>query len=92
MAYLPHILVTGAGGFIGHPLVKRLVETGHVVRAVDLKLPDYQPSPAQSFELLDLRRVLDWIPQIPLERGLEITDHWVHAQLAAQGRVPERIA
>jgi GDP-D-mannose 3',5'-epimerase len=35
------ILVTGASGFIGHWLVKQLVEDGHFVRAVDIKRPEY---------------------------------------------------
>lgn len=50
------ILVTGAGGFIGHHLTKYLVERGYWVRGVDIKYPEYEPSPAQEFELLDLRR------------------------------------
>jgi D-arabinose 1-dehydrogenase-like Zn-dependent alcohol dehydrogenase len=33
------VLVTGAGGFIGHHLVKRLKAEGHWVRGVDLKYP-----------------------------------------------------
>jgi nucleoside-diphosphate-sugar epimerase len=37
----PHILVTGAGGFIGGHLVKSMVEQGHKVRAVDKK-PQWQ--------------------------------------------------
>ena len=37
----------------------------------------------------NLRRVLDWVPQMPLERGLEITYHWIPAQLEAQNRVPQ---
>ena len=45
------ILVTGAGGFIGHHLVKRLVADGHFVRGVDVKLPEFEPSVAQ--DLLD---------------------------------------
>jgi GDP-D-mannose 3',5'-epimerase len=49
-------VVTGAGGFIGHHLVKRLKLEGHWVRGVDLKYPEYEPSPADEFELLDLRR------------------------------------
>ena len=49
------ILVTGAGGFIGHHLVKRLKAEGHWVRGVDLKYPEYEPSPADEFEIHDLR-------------------------------------
>jgi GDP-D-mannose 3', 5'-epimerase len=51
-----HILVTGAGGFIGHHLVKRLKADGHWVRGVDLKYPEYEASAADEFEILDLRR------------------------------------
>lgn len=50
------ILVTGAGGFIGHHLVKRLKAEGHWVRGVDLKLPEYEDTAADEFELLDLRQ------------------------------------
>ena len=49
------ILVTGAGGFIGHHLVKRLKTEGNWVRGADIKLPEYESSPADEFELLDLR-------------------------------------
>ena len=50
------VLVTGAGGFIGHHLVKRLAAEGFWVRGVDIKLPEYEPSPAHDFRLLDLRK------------------------------------
>ena len=50
------ILVTGAGGFIGHHLVKRLQADGHWVRGVDLKYPEYEASNANEFDLLDLRK------------------------------------
>jgi nucleoside-diphosphate-sugar epimerase len=50
------VLVTGAGGFIGHHLVKRLVREGYWVRGVDLKAPEYEASAAHEFQLLDLRR------------------------------------
>ena len=50
------ILVTGAGGFIGHHLVKRLKNEGHWVRGVDIKEPEYEASAADEFALLDLRR------------------------------------
>jgi len=49
------ILVTGAGGFIGHHLVKRLVNDGQFVRGVDIKNPEYEPTDANEFMLLDLR-------------------------------------
>jgi GDP-D-mannose 3', 5'-epimerase len=50
------VLVTGAGGFIGHHLVSYLVERGYWVRGVDLKRPEYAPTTAHEFRLLDLRR------------------------------------
>lgn len=50
------VLVTGAGGFIGHHLTKYLVARGYWVRGVDIKLPEYEPTAAQDFQLLDLRR------------------------------------
>lgn len=50
------VLVTGAGGFIGHHLVNRLKTLGHWVRGVDLKYPEYEPTHADEFLLLDLRR------------------------------------
>jgi GDP-D-mannose 3', 5'-epimerase len=50
------ILVTGAGGFIGHHLVKRLKRDGFWVRGVDIKSPEYETSEANEFDQLDLRR------------------------------------
>src|SRR5688500_14750320 len=50
------VLVAGAGGFIDHHLVKFLVARGYWVRGVDIKEPEYEPSSAHEFELLDLRR------------------------------------
>lgn len=49
------VLVTGAGGFIGHHLVKYLAERGYWVRAVAIKAPAYEPSAANEFLRLDLR-------------------------------------
>ena len=56
MKQATRILVTGAGGFIGHHLVKRLRADGHWVRGVDLKFPDYETTDANEFELQDLRK------------------------------------
>lgn len=50
------VVVTGAGGFIGHHLVNYLVNKGCWVRGVDIKEPEYEPSRAHQFEILDLRR------------------------------------
>jgi nucleoside-diphosphate-sugar epimerase len=55
MANKTRILVTGAGGFIGHHLVKRLKKDGHWVRGVDIKTPEYEASAADDFQVLDLR-------------------------------------
>ena len=48
--------MTGAGGFIGHHLTTYLKRRGYWVRGVDLKPPDFEPSAADEFLLLDLRR------------------------------------
>lgn len=51
----PKILVTGAGGFIGHHLVTLLKKQGHWVRGADVKHPEYGGSVADEFLLRDLR-------------------------------------
>ena len=54
MANKAKVLITGAGGFIGHHLAKYLVERGYWVRGVDIKEPEYEATPANEFKLLDL--------------------------------------
>src|ERR1044072_3209545 len=49
------ILVTGAGGFIGHHLVTYLKKQGYWVRGVDVKYPEYGTTDADEFAQLDLR-------------------------------------
>jgi GDP-D-mannose 3', 5'-epimerase len=49
------VLVTGAGGFIGHHLVRSLKGDGYWVRGADIKQPQFEPSAADEFEVLDLR-------------------------------------
>jgi GDP-D-mannose 3',5'-epimerase len=49
------ILVCGAGGFIGHHLVRRLNKEGHWVRGCDLKFPRFSRSHADDFVIGDLR-------------------------------------
>lgn len=48
-------LVTGAGGFIAHHLTRYLTEKGYWVRAADIKKPEFSPTDADEFLLLDLR-------------------------------------
>jgi GDP-D-mannose 3',5'-epimerase len=50
------VLVTGAGGFIGHHLTKYLIERGYFVRGVDIKEPEYEATAADEFLLLDLSK------------------------------------
>jgi len=52
------ILVAGAGGFIGHHMVRYLKKKGYWVRGVDIKLPEYSsPDEADKFYPLDLREL-----------------------------------
>ncbi len=60
---LKRALVLGAGGFIGHHLVRRLKNEGYWVIGVDLKKPEFSPSVADQFVIGDLcnRKVCDSI-------------------------------
>jgi len=49
------VLVTGAGGFIGHHLTTALVGKGYWVRGADQKQPEYSPTDAHEFHVADLR-------------------------------------
>ncbi|HET9011448.1 MAG TPA: NAD-dependent epimerase/dehydratase family protein [Gemmatimonadaceae bacterium] len=62
------ILVTGAGGFIGHHLVSFLVQRGYWVRGVDLKYPEFGATDAHEFKILDLRR---WENCLEATRGVD---------------------
>jgi nucleoside-diphosphate-sugar epimerase len=61
------VLVTGAGGFIGHHFVASLKKQGYWVRGVDLKFPEYEQTAADEFEILDLRR---WPDCLQATRGI----------------------
>jgi nucleoside-diphosphate-sugar epimerase len=62
------VLVTGAGGFIGHHLVTFLRAKGYWVRGVDIKVPEYSEIDADEFEVLDLRR---WDNCLQASRGID---------------------
>lgn len=55
MNRMKKVVVTGAGGFIGHHLVSLLKRKGYWVRGVDLKHPEYKRAEADEFLILDLR-------------------------------------
>ena len=48
-------LVCGAAGFIGGHLIKRLKREGYWIRGVDIKAPEFAPTQADEFLLVDLR-------------------------------------
>jgi len=49
-------IVTGAGGFIGSHMVKRLKREGYYVTGIDLKKPEFDKTHANQFCILDLRK------------------------------------
>ena len=48
------VLVAGAGGFIGHHLVKRLKRDGCWIRAADVKEPEYESTAVEE-------RAMNWV-------------------------------
>src|SRR6266508_5421758 len=65
---MQRVLVSGAGGFIGHHLVNALVASRYWVRGVDIRAPEYEPTKAHEFEFLDLRR---WENCLQATRGVD---------------------
>jgi len=72
------VLVTGAGGFIGHHLVEYLSRRGFWVRGVDLKYPEWEMSSADEFIIGDLRcketairacQWIDWVFALAADMG-----------------------
>jgi UDP-glucose 4-epimerase len=49
-----HVLVTGASGFLGHPLVERLIEAGYKVTAVGLRHKESPFVSAVDYHCVDL--------------------------------------
>ena len=62
-------LVCGAGGFIGSHLVKRLKKDGVWVRGADLKYPEFSPTAADEFLILDLREEKNCLAAVTLPDG-----------------------
>ncbi|HEX2236755.1 MAG TPA: NAD-dependent epimerase/dehydratase family protein [Actinomycetota bacterium] len=61
-------VVGGAGGFIGHHMVRYLKDQGYWVRGVDIKKPEYEESPADEFHVADLR---EWDNCVRATRGVD---------------------
>jgi nucleoside-diphosphate-sugar epimerase len=72
MSNKPFVLVTGAGGFIGHHLVKYLIARGYAVRGADIKVPEFEPTHADEFIVADLRIYSDCARVI---RGIDEVYH-----------------
>jgi nucleoside-diphosphate-sugar epimerase len=62
-------LVCGAGGFIGGHLVGKLKKEGYWVRGVDIKEPEFTPTRADEFLLLDLREEKNCQAALKLDRN-----------------------
>ncbi len=83
------ILVTGAGGFIGHHLCNYLAKQGAAVIGIDIKSPDdkAEPRPVRfRFEEIDFR---DRSKVAPLLRQIDVVFHLASAHL--QINLPEEV-
>ena len=86
------VVVTGAGGFIGHHLVKRLKHEGCFVVGIDVKYPEWEDSPADVFTVLDLRDEPSWRHVgldaiVPDSREGTIAHPWVFHLAADMGGI-----
>src|SRR5438876_11960983 len=62
-------VVCGAGGFIASHLVRRLQADGYWVRGVDIKHPEFSPTAADEFCILDLRELASCRAALQLADG-----------------------
>lgn len=76
------ILVTGASGFIGRPLVGALLAAGYAVRAVTRRQIAL-PSAVEALIMPDLKQSIDWGPY------LKDVDVVIHAAGVAHGHVTD---
>lgn len=85
-------VVTGAGGFIGHHLVKRLVAEGfhRVVYGVDQRMPPFEDSPAHYFAKKDLREqsgTFHWFDTVKREEGHIDEIYHLAADMGGMGHI-----
>jgi len=82
------ILVTGAGGFIGHHLIKYLKEKRYWVRGVDIKPPLFEKTSADNYQMLDLRNFENCIKAV---KGIEEV-YQLAADMGGIGYITEHVA
>ena len=68
-------LVTGAGGFIAHHLVRLLKNEGYWVRGVDIKAPEFAATSADEFLMLDLREFANCMEALSIQGGFDEVYH-----------------
>ena len=76
------VLVTGASGFIGRPMVAALLRAGYAVRAVTRR-PVSFPNAVETVTIPDLRNSIDWAPI------LQGVDSIIHLAGPAHKRTPD---
>jgi UDP-glucose 4-epimerase len=76
------VLVTGASGFIGRPLVAALLRAGYAVRAVTRRQVSF-PDSVEVAIVPDLKNHIDWNPIL---RGVDIV---IHLAGMVHSKVPE---
>jgi nucleoside-diphosphate-sugar epimerase len=78
-------VVCGAGGFIASHLVKRLKREGYWVRGVDLKPPEFAPTAADDFGILDLREAANCRHALTLPSGRPDEVYQLAADMGGMG-------
>jgi nucleoside-diphosphate-sugar epimerase len=78
------VLVTGASGFIGRPLVAALLRVGYVVRAA-IRDPMPFPDSVEAVIIPNLKDPIDWSPIL---RGVDIVIHLAGLVHADKHRIP----
>jgi nucleoside-diphosphate-sugar epimerase len=64
-------LVTGAGGFVGTHLIRKLKRERYWIRGVDLKKPQYSKTQADEFLILDLRKQKNCTKSLKIYGGFD---------------------
>src|SRR5487761_2685299 len=79
---IKRILVTGASGFVGRPLVTALLDAGYTVRAAARRQVSF-PDSVEAVVIPDLKDSIDWAPIL---QGVNII---IHLAGPAHSKIPE---